>query len=65
MVDGEAAVELRERCDDQRPDGIAKDVDGDDKRGQLLVCGVEFSHHFRDAGCEHGGCEGPVVLMIV
>lgn len=63
MVDGEAAVKFGEGRDEEGAECVAKDVDGDDKGGEFFICGVEISHHFWDAGCEHGRCEGPVVLI--
>lgn len=63
MVDGESAVQFGQRRDEEGAECVTQDVDGDDEGGQFFVGGGEFAHYFWDAGCEHGGCEGSVVLV--
>ena len=58
MVEGNAPVQLAQRRDDQGRGRVAQDVDGDDEGAEEAVRGAEFGEDFRDAGGEHGGCEG-------
>ena len=61
MVDRDTAIELREWSDSYRTEGVTKNVDRNDERGEFLVGGLEFGHDFRDCRCEHGRGQGPAV----
>ena len=62
MVDRDTAIQLGNRSDSYRAEGIAKDVDRNDKRSELLVGGLELSHDFRDCRCEHGRGQGTITI---
>lgn len=58
MIDGEAAVVLRKRGDEQRPKTIAKQIYTNCKCSYSLICDPEFSLKRSSRGCK--GSRGDV-----
>ena len=55
VVDGQPAVHLRQRGEEQGPDGEAEHVNGDGERARLGVGGVELVEDLRDRRRGDGG----------
>ena len=53
MVEWQATVEFRKRREDNRTQGIAEDIDGNDEGGELFIRRVEFFHYLWHARGEH------------
>ena len=56
MIDGDSAVHLGERGEEERTKGEAENEDRDDERGKHGRCGVELNHYGRDTWGKHRGC---------
>ena len=57
MVHGHPTIDLRHGRNEQWPNSIAEDIDGDDEAPNCLVRAVKVSHDQLDAWRDHRRCQ--------